>query len=321
MLPRTGTDVRALVTGGAGFIGHHLVGALHQRGAHVTVLDDLSTGSLSRLEPYRSGIEFLEGSILDSAVLARSMQGCEVVFHLAAMASVVRSFEDPALCDEINVIGTMRVVEAARRAGVSRVVLVSSAAVYGTPPTLPCHEEMVPLPMSPYGASKLAAEHYLHILGEDRGIATVALRFFNVFGPGQDPASDYAAVVPAWITTILHGERPTINGDGEITRDFIHVDNAVAAMLLAGSPTAPTRLTCNIASGQGTSLRKLLASIDSGAQRTSEPIIGPARSGDIRHSVADISRAANGLGYEVVVPLDEGIVRTVAWYSARATQA
>ena len=321
MLPRTRTDVRALVTGGAGFIGHHLVGALHQRGAHVTVLDDLSTGSLSRLEPYHAGIDFVEGSILDDAVLARSMEGREVVFHLAAMASVVRSFEAPALCDEINVIGTMRVVDAARRAGVSRVVLASSAAVYGTPPTLPCHEGMVPLPMSPYGASKLAAEHYLHILGEDRGIATVALRFFNVFGQGQDPASDYAAVVPAWITTILRGERPIINGDGGITRDFIHVDNAVAAMLLAGTPTAPSRLTCNIASGQGTSLRELLASIDSGAGRTSEPIIGPGRAGDIRHSVADISRAAIELGYEVVVPLDQGVVRTVDWYSARAARA
>lgn len=321
VLARTGAGMRALVTGGAGFIGHHLVGALLERGQQVTVVDDLSTGSLTALDPYRTGIEFIEGSVLDDVVLARSIQGCEIVFHLAAMASVVRSFADPALCDETNVIGTMRVVEAATRAGVSRVVLASSAAVYGTPQTLPCHEGMTPLPVSPYGASKLAAEHYLHILGEDRGVATVALRFFNVFGPGQDPASDYAAVVPAWITTILHNERPTINGDGAITRDFIYVDNAVAAMLLAGSSTAPTRLTCNIASGQGTSLRTLLASIDSGAGRTSQPIIGPPRLGDIRHSVADISRAAAELDYEVAVPLDEGIVRTVSWYSARATRA
>lgn len=313
--------MRAVVTGGAGFIGHHLVGALHQRGDKVTVLDDLSTGKLGALAPYSAGIDFVEGSILDDEALARSMKGCEVVFHLAAMASVVRSFEDPVLCDETNAIGTIRVAEAARRAGVSRVVLASSAAVYGTPPTLPCQEQMNPMPVSPYGASKLAAELYLHTLGEDRGVATVALRFFNVFGPGQDPASDYAAVVPAWIATVLRGERPTINGDGGITRDFIDVDNAVSAMLQAGSPTAPTRLTCNIASGRGTSLLELLASIDAGAGTTSEPIIASPRPGDIRHSVADISRATRQLGYRVLVPLDEGIARTVAWYSTQATRA
>jgi len=321
MFPRTEPGMRAFVTGGAGFIGHHLVGALCQRDDQVTVFDDLSTGNLSAIDSCRAGITFVEGSVLDDGALAGSMKGCEVVFHLAAMASVVRSFEDPVRCDETNVIGTIRVMEAAKRAGVSRVVMVSSAAVYGTPRTLPCHEGMNPLPVSPYGASKLAAEHYLHVLGEDRGIATVALRFFNVFGPGQDPASDYAAVVPAWITAVLRGDRPTVNGDGRITRDFIHVDNAVVAMLLAGSPTAPTRLTCNVASGKGTSLLELLASIDAGAGSTSEPSFGPVRPGDIRHSVADISRAASELGFEVVVPLDEGIARTVAWYSAQGTRA
>jgi UDP-glucose 4-epimerase len=302
------------VTGGAGFIGHHLVRALCDRDDVVTVIDDLSTGSLERLRPLGARVRLVEASILDAGALARAMEDCEVVFHLAALASVARSFDDPAECDALNVTGTIRVLEAAGRAGASRVILASSAAVYGAPESLPCHEDLVPAPTSPYGASKLAAEHYMHIVGEHLGVATVALRFFNVFGPGQDPASQYAAVVPAWIADVLRGDRPVINGDGGITRDFIHVGNAVSAALLASGADAPSRLTCNIASGQATSLEGLLASIGASLGSTPDPVVGPARLGDIRHSVADISRAGAELAYEVVVPFDEGIADTVAWY-------
>ena len=225
--------MRALVTGGAGFIGHHLVRALVDRGDQVTVIDDLSTGDPSRLAPLGGRVRLVEASILDEGALDQAMDPCDVVFHLAAMASVSRSFAQPARCDEVNVIGTIRVVEAAQRHQAARVVLASSAAVYGTPISLPCREDMCPAPQSPYGASKLAAEHYLHAVGQHLGVSTAALRYFNVFGPSQDPASDYAAVVPAWVTSVLRGDRPTVNGTGEITRDFIFVEDAVSATLLA----------------------------------------------------------------------------------------
>ncbi len=306
--------MRTLVTGGAGFIGHHLVRALLARGDEVSILDDFSTGHRSRLEPFGSRVALTEGSVLDPAALDQAAAGCEVILHQAAIASVARSLVAPRQTNDVNVGGTIEVMLAAERLGVRRVVLAGSSAVYGVPEELPCREDHRPSPRSPYGASKIAAEHYLHALGELHGVESVALRYFNVFGPGQDPASEYAAVVPRFITAVLSGQRPVVNGTGEISRDYVHVDNVVQANLLAAAPSSPSRLTANIASGTRQTLLQLLEAICEVAGRRVEPVFGPARPGDILHSNADISVAGRALGYEVTVPFREGIARTIAWY-------
>jgi UDP-glucose 4-epimerase len=313
--------VRALVTGGAGFIGHHLVRALVERDAEVHVLDDLSTGEAARLAPVRQRITFVEGSVLDAAALDEAAAGCEVIFHLAAIPSVARSILAPLPSNNVNAGGTIETMLAAARAGVRRVVLAGSSSIYGGPDVLPCHEGLVPNPRSAYAASKLAAEGYLHAIGELNGIATVALRYFNVFGPGQDPASEYAAVVPRFITQALAGERPTINGTGDVTRDFTYVDNVVEANLRAASAALAGPLTCNIGCGDRRSLLDLVSAIAEATGRPIEPLFGPVRAGDVRDSQADISRAREQLGYEVVVRFEEGIRRTVAWYRDAATGA
>jgi UDP-glucose 4-epimerase len=223
---------------------------------------------------------------------------------------------DPRGVNAANVDGTVEVMLAAVRHGVRRVVLSGSSSVYGIPAALPCVETMLPAPLSPYGASKLAAEHYVHTLARANGIESVVLRYFNVFGPGQDPLSEYAAVVPRFMTAVLDGRRPEIYGDGLVSRDFTYVDNVVAANILAMEAPIPPALTCNVACGDRHSLLELLAAICSAAGRSSEPTFGPPRAGDIRDSQADISLAREALGYEVVVPFEEGIRRTVAWYSA-----
>jgi UDP-glucose 4-epimerase len=306
--------VKALVTGGSGFIGHHLVRSLVERGVRVVVLDDLSTGDRSRLALVDDQIVFLEGSVLDRAALDVAVAGCDAVFHLAAVTSVARSLDDPLLTNAVNVTGTVEVMSAAARAKVGRVVLAGSSAVYGASATLPCHEGQLLAPLSPYGVSKLAAEQYVHVLGRLHGVGTVVLRYFNVFGPGQDPRSEYAAVIPAFVTAALGGRRPTINGDGGISRDFVYVSNVVEANLRAVAASTPTGLTCNVAGGARTSLLELLEAIGASIGRRIEPIVGPAREGDILHSEADITLARGALGYEVEVPFREGIRRTVAWY-------
>jgi len=308
--------VKALVTGGAGFIGHHLVGALLARGDDVTVLDDYSTGDPERLLPVRDRIRVVEGSILDPDALDDAMGGRDVVFHEAALPSVARSLAAPLASNEVNVTGTIQVMLGAARNAIARVVYAGSSSVYGIPRQLPCDEGFRPDPESPYGVSKLAGELYLHRLGRQHGIATVALRYFNVFGEGQDPSSEYAAVIPRFITAVLTGQSPTVNGDGSVSRDFTHVDNVVSANLLAARTEAPTGITCNIACGERRTLLDLLEAIQGAAGRRVEPVFGPPRPGDIKHSMADISRAREALGYEVVVPFDEGVHRAVAWYAA-----
>ncbi len=306
--------MKALVTGGAGFIGHHLVRTLVGRGDEVRVLDDLSSGITSRLDPIVDRITFIQGSILEPAALDRAAEGVEVVFHEAALASVARSIADPRLTNEVNVAGTIDVMAAAARHGARRVIFAGSSAVYGTPEQLPCIEDQRPVPTSPYGVSKLAGEQYVHALGALHGVETVALRYFNVYGPGQDPASEYAAVIPKFITAVLDGARPTINGTGAISRDFVYVDDVVRANLLAASPRSPSNLTCNVATGARTSLLELLEAICVAAGREVEPIYGPAREGDILDSQADITAATRALGYEVTVSFREGIAKTVDWY-------
>jgi nucleoside-diphosphate-sugar epimerase len=310
--------MKALVTGGAGFIGHHLVRSLMDRGDEVVVLDDFSTGLRQRLEPYRDRVQLLEGSVLDAAVLNVATRGCEVVYHEAALASVERSYVDPIRTNEVNVGGTIQVALAAARNGVRRVVFAASSSAYGIPEELPCREVMNPSPVSPYGVSKLAAELYLHTLGEHLKVETVALRYFNVFGPGQDPGSEYAAVIPLFITAVLDGRQPTINGDGGITRDFTYVDNVVSANLLAAMAPDASGRTMNIACGERTSLLGLLDAIGEAAGKTVDPAFGPPRAGDIKHSLADVSLARSLIGYDMEVPFDEGIARTVAWYQSQA---
>ncbi len=310
--------MRVAVTGGAGFIGYHLVTGLLARGDEVSVIDDFSTGLRSRLARVGNRIALTEGSILDAASLDEAVAGCEVIFHEAAIASVARSLVAPRQTNEVNVSGTIEVMLAAARHGVRRVVFAGSSAVYGIPEELPCRESQRPAPVSPYGVSKLAAEHYLHAIGVARGVETVSLRYFNVFGPGQDPASDYAAVIPRFTAAVLDGRRPVINGAGEISRDYIHVDDVVAANLLASRASSPSGLTCNIASGSRRSLVELLQAICSAAGREVEPIIGPPRPGDILHSAADVSVAREALGYRAAIPFAEGITKTVAWYQQQA---
>ena len=308
----------ALVTGGAGFIGHHLVQSLVDRGDHVVILDDFSTGLRERLDQHAGHVRVVEGSILDPLALDEAAAHCDVIFHEAALASVERSFADPVFTNEVNVTGAVQVVLAAARHGVRRVVFASSSAVYGAPEVLPCRETMRPAPASPYSASKLAAEGYLHTLGGHLGVDTVALRYFNVFGPGQDPHSDYGAVIPLFISALLEGRQPLINGDGDITRDFIFIDDVVSANLLAAGAPQASGQTINIASGVRTSLLDLLHAIAAATGTGVEPRFGPPRPGDIRHSQADVSLARSLIGHACAVSLAEGIRKTVAWHRTTA---
>ena len=311
--------MRTLVTGGAGFIGHHLVRRLVERGDQVAVIDDFSTGFPGRLAHYRDQIAIVEGSILDEEALDRAVSSAEVILHEAAIPSVARSVIDPKATHAANVTGTIEVMLAAARHGVRRVVMAGSSSVYGPAAALPCRETQLPAPSSPYGASKLAAEHYLHTLGHLHGVETVVLRYFNVFGPGQDPASQYSAVIPRFTTSVLSGPPPTINGSGSISRDFTYVDNVVEANLLAAEASSPSGLTCNIACGTRYTLEQLLDAICETAGRRVEPRFGPHRAGDITDSQADITLARETLGYEPVLSFQEGITRTVDWYRAQLT--
>ena len=306
--------MRALVTGGAGFIGHHLVDGLLSRGHDVSVIDDFSTGQHSRLARFGDAVTVTEASILDADALDAAVAGADVIFHEAAIASVARSLREPRLTNDVNENGTIEVMRAASRNGVRRVVFAGSSAVYGIPEELPCRESHRPAPRSPYGVSKLAAELYVHALGEALGIQTVVLRYFNVYGPGQDPASEYAAVIPRFVTAVLDGSRPMINGSGDISRDFVYIDDVVEANMLAAQTTVPANLTCNIATGYPTSLDQLLRAVVLSAGRDVDPTFGPPRLGDIPHSYADIGVAGRALGYGPRTSLAEGIARTIDWY-------
>jgi UDP-glucose 4-epimerase len=306
--------VRVLVTGGAGCIGHHLVDTLMGQGWSVAVLDDLSTGDAARLDPFVGRIHFVRGDIRDAAAVDEAVAGADVVFHEAALPSVARSVMDPRLTNDINTNGTIELMLGAARAGVRRVVYAASSSVYGSTPELPRRETQRPDPQSPYAASKLAAEHYLHSLGSLHGIETVALRYFNVFGPGQDPASEYAAVVPRFIVAALNGKPPTIHGNGTQSRDFTYVDNVVAANLAAASRPGISGLTCNVGCGGRFSLLELLARIEAAVHVRLTPVFGPARQGDVPHSQADISLAVERLGYDPAIDFDEGVRRTVEWF-------
>lgn len=311
----TKTD-RYLVTGGAGFIGSNLVDGILARGGEVVVLDDLSSGSLGNLAHLEGDarLRFVEGSILDPGKLADAISGCRFVHHLAAVVSVPESIEDPLRCHEVDATGTLRVFEAARAAGVERVVYSSSCALYGNEPSMPKSEASPLDPQSPYAVAKLAGERYAEVYTKTMGLDVVSLRYFNVFGPRQSPTGGYAAVIPIFCKLATEGASPTIFGDGLQTRDFVFVDNVVAANLAALDAEGAPGMVFNIGTGVQTSLLDLLEGIGSAVGRTITPEFGPAREGDVRHSVADVSRARRVLGYDPGVDLREGLARTLRWH-------
>lgn len=299
----------ALVTGGAGFIGSHLAEHLLGLGAEVRVLDDLS-GGLRQNVP--GGARFIQASILDAEALRRAMDGCTHVFHHAAMVSVPQSVEQPEECTRVNTVGTQRLLDEARRAGVKRVLFAASAAAYGNTPRLPSREDQVPDPYSPYAQSKIAGEMLLQAYSRCYALSTVSLRYFNIFGPRQNPTSPYAAAISKFAAVLKAGQRPTIFGDGLQTRDWTYIDNVVLANLLAAaSPRALAGEVVNIGTGVRLTLREVLAHMGRILGVDATPTPGPARPGDVRDSVADTSRARELLGYAPIVDFAEGIARTL----------
>ncbi len=314
---------RVCVTGGAGFIGGHVLDALLSLGASVVVVDDLATStaehvaSLIDLEPDR--VRFIHGSILDPSALGEAIAGCAHVIHLAALGSVPRSIKHPERTIEVNTTGTVRVLAAARAAGVSRVVVASSSSVYGDSETLPKHERMPTQPLSPYAASKASAETFACAWSRAFGLSTVCLRFFNVFGPRQADEAEYAAVVPAFAKAFLDGTAPTIFGDGEQSRDFTYVDNAVLAVLrAAASPTPLAGEAINIAAGEQLTINDLATRMAEllGASATA-PRHVEARPGDVRHSRASLERAGELIGYAPLVTTADGLAETCTWFAER----
>jgi len=302
-----------LVTGAAGFIGSNIVEELVKRGERVRALDNLSTGYRRNLEPLMDRIEFIEGSVTDDALLRRAMEGVDYVLHQAAIPSVPRSVEEPMQSHEANATGTLKMLMAARDAGVKRVVFASSSSVYGDSPTMPKREDMPPQPLSPYAVNKLAGEEYCKVFHRVYGLPTVALRYFNVFGPRQDPTSAYAAAIAAFASAILAGKPPTVYGDGLQTRDFTYVSNVLDANLLACETDAADGQALNIACGASISLLDLIAELNSLLGTNLEPVFAPERKGDVRHSLADIGPARARLGYEPRVGLREGLANTIRW--------
>jgi nucleoside-diphosphate-sugar epimerase len=302
-----------LVTGGAGFIGSSIAEKLLEAGETVRIIDDLSTGRRQNLEALRGRVEVFEATICDPEAVARAMRGVDVVFHEAAIPSVARSVENPAASMMANVQGTTLVLEAARHAGVKRLVYAASSSAYGNTPTLPKIETMTPAPLSPYAVSKLAGELLLRVYAHVHKMETISLRYFNVFGPRQDPNSQYAAVIPNFITAALTGRRPVVHGDGEQTRDFCFIENTVAANLLAASCTKPLAgEVVNIACGDRTSLNALLRLIAEETGTKLDPEYRATRAGDVRDSLADVSAARALIGYEPKVQIREGLRRTIA---------
>jgi UDP-glucose 4-epimerase len=305
-----------LVTGGAGFIGSHIVEALVRRGDQVRVLDNFATGKPANLVAVEDGIELLTGDVCDQGAIARAVAGCEVVFHQAALASVPRSVEDPLATHAACATGTLTVLHAARQAGVRRVVFAASSSAYGNQPQPRKSETDLPSPLSPYAAAKLAGEQYCEAFWHSYSLETVPLRYFNVFGPRQDPSGPYAAVIPLFIKSILAGQAPTIYGDGLQTRDFNYVENVVQANLLAaGASNAPGKVF-NVGSGVAVSLLDLLQELNAIFGTEIAPVLKPPRPGDVRDSLADISRSREVLGYRPSVKLSEGLRRTVEFYRA-----
>ncbi|RKZ11289.1 LPS biosynthesis protein WbpP [bacterium] len=307
---------RILVTGGAGFIGSHIGAALVAQGDHVRVLDDLSTGYERNVEAIGTGVDFVKGSVTDPATVAAAVEGCDYVYHEAALASVPRSVAHPDASNEANVTGTLNVLMAARDAGVKRLVYAASSSAYGDTEVLPKVENMPVRPKSPYAVAKLAGEHYVSAFAECYGMQTLSIRYFNVFGPRQDPKGAYAAVIPLFADALLAGKAPLIHGDGEQSRDFTYIDNVVSANLKALQVDKLSGEVVNVALGQRTSLNELYAMLQRIIGSDVAAQYGPEREGDVKHSEASIERAQKLLGYETLVQVEEGMRRTVEWYKS-----
>ena len=306
-----------LVTGGAGFIGSHLTEELIRRGERVRVADSLITGHRKNLA-HLSGVEFLQGDVADLAVATRAVQGVDYVLHQAAIPSVPRSVEDPITSNRANIDATLSILVAARDAGVKRVVYAGSSSAYGNTPTLPKNEDMPTNPLSPYALQKLVGEQYMQMFTSLYGLETVTIRYFNVFGPRQDPSSPYSGVISVFAKALLDNKAPTIHGDGEQTRDFTYVANVVDGVLRAVNAPGASGQVVNIATGTRISLNQLFASMRDAIGSRLEPLYGPARQGDVKDSLADITRARTLLGYEPSVSLEDGLKNTIEWYRSAA---
>ena len=303
-----------LVTGGAGFIGSNVARKLLELRHQVRVLDNFLTGKRENLADIRGDIDLIEGDLRNFEAVRQAAQGVEYILHLGALPSVPRSVADPLLSNDINVNGTLHVLEAARQQGVKRVVFSSSSSIYGDTPTLPKREDMPLNPLSPYAAHKAAGELYCRVYQNMFHVETVCLRYFNVFGLRQDPASQYAAVIPRFITALRSGGQPTIYGDGEQSRDFTHIDNVVAANIAASTAPDAAGEVINIACGERVTINELARRIGALLGKEAAPQYLPARAGDVKHSLADISKARRLLNYADTVNLDTGLRRTVEWF-------
>jgi UDP-glucose 4-epimerase len=307
-----------LVTGGAGFIGSNLVRELVALGEHVVAFDDLSTGSALNLEGVDGRLDLVIGDIRDASAVRRATRGAKAVFHLAALGSVERSIGDPFTSHAVNVDGTLNALVAAREEGAERFVYASSSSVYGDTPTLPKDETMAVSPLSPYAASKLAGESYCRAFYRSYDLGTVCLRFFNVFGPRQDPESRYAAVIPRFITAIDDGRAPEIYGDGHQSRDFTYVDNVVQALIQAASASGPALgEAMNVACGGRISLLELVSELNTVMGASAQPVFRPNRRGDVAHSEAAIDKARRLIGYSPSVTFSEGLARTAGWFTSK----
>ena len=304
--------MKCLVTGGAGFIGSHLVRALLHKGHDVRVLDNYSTGKQENIEALP--VEVIEGDVRDYLQVQDAVGGVDYVFHLAALASVGRSIRDPLTTHSVNETGTLTVLEAARKAGVKRVVYAASSSAYGNSPLLPKCETAKPAPASPYAISKLTGEYYCRVYWETYNLETACVRYFNVFGPRQDPQSEYAAVIPRFITSALDGESPVIYGDGKQSRDFTYVENAVQATILAASAPQAAGQVINVACGERRSLLDVIELLEDLVADRIQPRFEASRAGDVMHSQADIEFARLLLGYEPEIGFKEGLKETVDWF-------
>ena len=309
---------RFLVTGGAGFIGSNLAERLVESGYQVRVLDNFSTGRKENLVFNKDpSFEFMEGDIRNLDTCRKACEGMDFVFHQAAIPSVPKSVADPISSNEANIQGTLNILVAARDGEIKRLVYASSSSVYGDTPVMPKQEDMIPLPLSPYAISKLTGEYYCRVFYQLYGLETVVLRYFNVFGPRQDPASQYAAAIPKFITSLLKNKPPTIYGDGEQTRDFTYVGDVVEANILALKASGAAGGIFNIARGEVISINFLIEKLQEIIDSHTEPVHIDPRPGDIKHSLSDISRAKNILGYQPATPLETGLARTVKFFNSR----
>ena len=306
----------ALVTGGAGFIGSHIATALASVGARVRIIDDLSTGYPENLESIKGEVDFVQASLADEQALRKAIEGVEVVFHEAAIPSVPRSIEDPRRTHIASVESTFSLLLAARDNGVRRVIYAASSSAYGDQPTLPKVENMLPDPRSPYAVAKLVGEHYCQVFTRVYGLETISLRYFNVFGPRQDPSSQYSGVISRFVSALLGGEQPVIYGDGEQSRDFTYIENVVDANLRAAQTSRGIGEVINIANGERITLNQLLTELKLLTGKSDVVAdYREARAGDVKHSLADISRARTLLGFEPHIDLRTGLQRTIDWWS------